>query len=254
MSLDIAPILAGFDHRQGEVVARIIVGLDGRDKVQMRTELGLIQMEADGHPDGRRPFGCESLLEYHKRRLQAVRAVAGSDEGFILSPADCAALREEAMTYYLRYVCCLHLRDFSRAIRDTERNLEVMDLCTRYASTALDREALEQYRPYVTIMHARARAGQLLEAGDLSRATEVIANAIIKVREMLLERGQENEAESYEDLASLESLASDLGCDGSEAATRLRLRLQLEDAIRREDYRRAAEIRDTLRRQGDTQA
>ncbi|HEY2159205.1 MAG TPA: hypothetical protein VGH33_26495, partial [Isosphaeraceae bacterium] len=66
MSKDITPILDGWDYDTDELQVRIIQGLDGADKIQMRVDLGLIQMELAGRPDGVRPFGFDSLLDYHK--------------------------------------------------------------------------------------------------------------------------------------------------------------------------------------------
>ena len=59
MDYDIGPILSKWKHKPGEVAVRCIAGRDGRPKIQMRLDLGLLQMEQDGRPDGRRPHGCE---------------------------------------------------------------------------------------------------------------------------------------------------------------------------------------------------
>ena len=52
MSKDIAVILNGWDYNPDEVTVRRILGLDGRVKIQMRLDLGILQMEVDGRPDG----------------------------------------------------------------------------------------------------------------------------------------------------------------------------------------------------------
>jgi hypothetical protein len=246
MSLDLGPLLDDFDYKSGEVVARKIVGLDGREKIQMRTELGLIQMEADGSPDGVRPHGCESLLHYHRERVESREWTDPKDASLALTTEDCRALRDEATTYYLRYVCCLRLRDFARAVRDTGRNLEAMDFCSRHAAPE-DAEYLERYRPYVLMMHARARAGQFLEMGELSNAADTIAQAVLTVKR-LLEAAQDepsppSDIEDATDLAGYADLdLVDLGL-----APQVRLRLQLQEAVEREDYKLAAQIRDSIR-------
>ena len=68
MSLDLNTILKDWPYESGTVKVRKITGLDGREKLQLRVDLGLLQMEITGRPDGRRPHNCESLLEYHRRR------------------------------------------------------------------------------------------------------------------------------------------------------------------------------------------
>ena len=67
-NLDLNNLLDGWSHEPGQVKARKIVGNDGREKLQLRIDLGLIQMELQGRPDGERPFGYESLLQYHQSR------------------------------------------------------------------------------------------------------------------------------------------------------------------------------------------
>ena len=63
LSKDITPILSGWDYDPDELQVRIVAGDDGRDKIQMRIDLGLIQMELAGRPDGAAPDGLESLLD-----------------------------------------------------------------------------------------------------------------------------------------------------------------------------------------------
>ena len=45
MSKDIGPILDGWEHDPEEMQVRIIPGVDGREKLQMRIDLGILQME-----------------------------------------------------------------------------------------------------------------------------------------------------------------------------------------------------------------
>ena len=39
-------------------------GDDGRDVLQMRLDLGLLQLEATGRPDGTRPQGADTYFDY----------------------------------------------------------------------------------------------------------------------------------------------------------------------------------------------
>ena len=52
MSKDLGPILGDWPHEPGQITVRKIRGTDGRVKIQLRVDLGLLQMEADGRPDG----------------------------------------------------------------------------------------------------------------------------------------------------------------------------------------------------------
>jgi hypothetical protein len=85
MSEDIALLLHGWDYNANEVTVRKIVGIDGREKIQMRLDLGVLQMETEGRPDGMRPHGRESLLEYHQDRRKRFDMHAGTGDEFQLS-------------------------------------------------------------------------------------------------------------------------------------------------------------------------
>ena len=85
MDFDISHLLDQWEYQPGQVVVRRFKAKDGREKIQLRVDLGLLQMNAEGRPDGKRPFGHPSLLEYHRARLHKhVAAHDGSDEGFKL--------------------------------------------------------------------------------------------------------------------------------------------------------------------------
>ena len=76
---DITFILKGWDYEPGTINVRKVHGTDGAPKLQMRMPLGLLQMEITGRPDGQRPHGHESLLDYFETQLKEHEAVnAGS--------------------------------------------------------------------------------------------------------------------------------------------------------------------------------
>ena len=81
-----------------------------------------MQMEVDGRPDGMRPHGCESLLEYFEHQLDGHRDRNGTELGFHLTADQCQGLREEAVMYYHRYLSLFVLEDFEGVVRDTARN------------------------------------------------------------------------------------------------------------------------------------
>ena len=64
LSQDIRAILAGWAFDPNQIQVRVIAGDDGTEKIQMRIDLGLLQMEINGRPDGQRPNGSESILDY----------------------------------------------------------------------------------------------------------------------------------------------------------------------------------------------
>ena len=48
---DIDSLLKGWDFQPGEVSARLVKARNGRDVIQMRVDMGLLQMETDLRPD-----------------------------------------------------------------------------------------------------------------------------------------------------------------------------------------------------------
>ena len=70
MSLDLNDLLRDWPHEPGQLKVRKILGTDGKEKLQLRIDLGLIQMETSGRPDGTKPNGHESLLEYHQEEAR----------------------------------------------------------------------------------------------------------------------------------------------------------------------------------------
>src|SRR5438876_6384030 len=78
-SKDIVPLLKGWDYEPGTINVRKINGLDGRPKLQMRLDLGLLQMELSGRPDGAKPHGHDSLLDYYEEQLREHKKTNGSE-------------------------------------------------------------------------------------------------------------------------------------------------------------------------------
>jgi len=102
--IDLQSTLRDWPYDPEKISVRKILGADGIVRLQMRVELGIIQMEAEGRPDGLHPYGCDSLLGYHLKRLEKYQQRNGTTLGYALSPQDCYSLRLEAALYYRRYV------------------------------------------------------------------------------------------------------------------------------------------------------
>lgn len=239
---DLGRLLDEWEFEPGELSARCFVGHDGREKIQMRLELGILQMEADGRPDGRRPRGVESLLDYHQEALRT----AGPGAAYRLTPDECLDLRHEALLYYHRYLCCLCIGDFERMERDTARNLAAFDLVRDHAEAAYDRESMEAYRPYVLMMQARARAGTALRHGHYARALSAIDQAISAIQALAASQPGGSEPIGADEVEALQDLADEIR--RSTPPTRLaRLEAELRAAVDCEDYLAAARLRDLIR-------
>ncbi len=246
-SVDLTELLRAWPFEPGHPHVRRFVGADGRPKIQVRVELGILQLEATGRPDGRQPDGCpphcESLLEWARERLAAH---AHRADPFVLGSDECAALREEAVQYYHRYIALFALEDFAGVVRDTTRNLEVFALCRRHGQTQQDREVLEQFRPYVLMMRARAQASLALRAGQSRLALAAIDAGLEEIRIAFVERGQPDRFEIANETQALRGLR-DMLIPKLPSSQRSELEERLRAAIASENYELAAILRDELR-------
>lgn len=246
MSKDIGLIIHGWDANPDEVTVRRINGLDGTPKIQMRLDLGVLQMETEGRPDGKRPHGYESLLEYYEDRLARYRVLNGDDEGFELDSDACNALKQESMQYYYRYLSLFHLGEYSEVIRDTQRNLRMFNFVHHWAAQDDDRLALEQFRPYVLMMNTRATACLHLEGQDYDAALQEIGIGIDRIEDFFLELERSDMIESCRELAFLRDW-SDRIRDNRPLTAAEKLRRELSSAVECEDYERAAQLRDQIK-------
>ncbi len=244
-SLDLRRILADWDHEPNQITIRKITGDDGTTKIQMRLDLGVLQMEVTGRPDGRRPFGCESLLGNHQRRMKEHSDKNGTEMGFELTPDECSALREEALQYYHRYLAEFVLEDFAGVERDTTRNLQVLDLCRNNAREESDRLVLEQHRPYLVMMNIRAKAHLALRRGAFKTALARVNAGLSIIREIMVETEQEEAFEELTEVSILQSLAREIAARLPEDPL-AKLETQLQQAIEEERYEDAAVLHDRL--------
>ncbi|XVJ59488.1 MAG: hypothetical protein HEQ23_08805 [Tepidisphaera sp.] len=255
LSDDLSPLFARWPFVPGQPNVRQFLGDDGEGRIQIRLDLGILQMFADGRPDGERPHEHESLLEYYEAAMED-SAEQPEAERLKLSSDECSAIRDEALQYYHRYMALLVLEDFDGVVRDTTRNLRVFDLCRDHAETEEDRQALEQYRPYVLMVRTRALASQMIKDGEASAAMFAIDQGIDLVRRAYADLGDPAGLEQSQEVQMLrqmrDSLAPKLPVKEPAPKTakgrKAELKQQLEEAIAKEDYEEAARLRDEIKK------
>ena len=225
--------------------ARLTRGDDGRETLQVRTPLGIEQYEVDGRPDGARPHGLESELEFYLQQLAEAKA-AGRQSEFELGPRECAELFNEGTLYYLRYVRLFQLKDWTRTVRDTVRNLQVFDLVRQNASREEDQQFLEKWRPYIIRVNATARIMLELEKGAYDHALELATEATKKIDALEKLDDEAFKFERHRSLAALRELATQIRKHRPLSELE-RLEQKLRRAIERQEFERAAELRDKIR-------
>ena len=247
MDFDIAHLLANWDYQPGQVVVRRFKGKDGLEKIQLRVDLGILQMNAEGRPDGKRPYGRASLFEHHQAKLyKYVAAHGGSDAGFVLKAEDCARLQLEWLQYHHRYICLLQIEDHEGVIRDAERNLEVLNFVAQHAEAEELVWPLKQFQPQLLMILTRARATQALKVEDYGLAVEEGERGIELIRTFYKESPQPEVAVHSAEILSLEGWLDEIR-DKRPLSKREKLERALQDAVRSENYERAAEMRDALK-------
>src|SRR5664279_2507009 len=205
MDFDISHLLSQWEYQPGQVVTRRFKGKDGREQIQLRLDLGLLQMNAEGRPDGKRPFGHPSLFEHYRARLHRyVGAHGGSDTGFKLDAEDCTRLQLEALQYHHRYVCLLQLEDYAAVIRDATRNLGVFDFVSKHAQCEEMAWSLQQFRPQLLMILTRARAAQALDTDNYAMAIREVEEGLQKIRGFYDEHARPEAAEMNGEVQSLE--------------------------------------------------
>jgi len=243
MSLDLNTILKDWPHENRTIKVRKITGLDGRQKLQLRIDLGVLQMEMTGRPDGVRPHGCESLLEYHQRG--AARAQERGDT-YGLSPEQCAELQQEGIQYYHRYLSLFQINEFAGVVRDTQRNLDLFD----FVAAHTDREelswTLQQFRPYVLMMNTRAKASILLGQGKFAEAMMEIQRGRDVINEFFQRSNFPELAAKSSEIGFLDEWLEEVRAKRPLSKLEVMQR-EMESAVAKELYERAAELRDAIK-------
>jgi hypothetical protein len=254
MSKDISKILNEWPYEADEVLVRLVPGEDGRRKLQLRVDLGILQMEMDGRPDGVKPEGCESWLDYYEQRQRTHDEFHPETPPFVLRPDDCARLWREGVQYYHRYLSFWHLDLYDLCARDTQRNLRLFAFVRAFAEEDRLKMQFDQWRPYVLMMHTRAMAMPMVLKKAYREAFRVIETGIESIREFLEEYNQGHRAEECVELVSLEHwrdelLAHEEAAAAAEPKSKIQiLRQKLERAIAAEEFEEAAKLRDDIRK------
>jgi hypothetical protein len=198
-----------------------------------------------GRPDGQRPHGMESELEYQLHRLKQAR-FSGREVDFELSPNECGELFQEGTLYYFRYVRLFQLKDWPRTIRDTARNLRAFDLLHRYAQREEDQQFLEKWRPYILRVNASAAVMQAMETGACEEALKAAQEAVAKIEALEELEDETFQFERDRSILALRELVSQI--QKNRPLSKLeQLEHQLRRAVEKQEFERAARLRDRIR-------
>lgn len=243
--IDLGACLQDWPYHPDRISVRKIRTETGEVKIQQRVELGIVQMEAEGRPDGTRPFERDSLLSYHQERLAEHDRRNGTSVGFTLSSQECQQLRNEAAIYYRRYVASFVLEEYDRVAKDTAHNLAILDLLRDYANDDEDRSRLEGFRPYVLMMHARGHAHGALRDQETNSALAHVNRALLAIRNYFEDRGTPEAIDQCEEVQILHQMRSRIGGE-LQVNPETQMRRALQKALEEERFEEAARLRDEL--------
>ena len=248
MENDIDKILQQWPFDPQSVNVRMLK-LASREVLQMRVDMGVLQMEIDGRPDGVRFEGSKTYFEFLKEQS------VSNHDSFELDEDSCLEIDREFVQFYHRRVCWLQLKEFSNAVKDADHTLGLMDFCKAYSPNEEWTVSHEQYRPFVLYHRTQAAALSHLDEDaevedvdrkDVEKAIDEIAVGLDRLHRLFVEYDAEEQFEKDDLVVRLQEFREGIREKYGVGLTR---REELAKAVESEDYERAAELRDELSRE-----
>ncbi|WP_040769258.1 UvrB/UvrC motif-containing protein [Novipirellula maiorica] len=231
-------LLSKWEFDPGNLNVRLVKGKDGRDVIQMRIDMGMLQLETTGRPDGAVYEESETYLEH----LQHIRL---EDAEHKLDENECNEVDREFMQFYHRRICWLRLQYYHRAVMDADHTLRLMDLSSEMSPDEEWGAAHEQYRPFVLFHRTQAHALGELEDHTAEEAIQAINQGLDVIYQFFVKHEAEDHYEDDELVIRLIEMRESLRNEYSVGKT---LKEQLAAAVEQEQYELAAKLRDELTR------
>ena len=219
---------------------RMVKGNDGRDVIQMRVDMGVLQLETTGRPDGK------LVEEDHPSYLEYLQEAILEDAEMELDEDQCMEVDREIMQFYHRRICWLRLQYYHRAVMDADHTLRLMDVSERVSPDEEWTRSHEQYRPFVLFHRTQAAAlGALEEEESGEDAVHAINSGLETIRTFFVKHEAEDHFEEDELVVRLVELRETLRSEYEVGQT---LKEKLSSAVEQEQYELAAKLRDELNR------
>ncbi len=235
-------LLNDWEFDPSNLNVRLVKGKDGRDVIQMRVDMGILQLETTGRPDGALFDESETYLEY----LQLKHL---ENPSHMLTDEECNEVDREFMQFYHRRICWLRLQYYFRAVMDADHTLRLMDISSEMSDDEDWGSAHEQYRPFVLFHRTQAQALGELADHTAEEAIVAINQGLQTMREFFIKHEAEDHFEEDELVVRLIDMRESLRSEFSVGKT---LKEQLAAAVEKEQYELAARLRDELMRREAT--
>ena len=245
LPMDIRNVLDEWKYDSYNFTVRLIKGEDGRKKIQIRLDLGILQLEMEGRPDGTKPYDKESLLDYYLLKLKNTGKDDLSSKDFSLNREECDQLRVEAIQYYHRYISLLELEDYPGVIADTEHNLGILDILREFAEDKSDMMSYEQYRPYILMINTISKGRMAMGDEKYDLALKKVKMGIKLINKAREELKLVDTHYGSRELRFLEDWKKDISSELTPSELE-ELKKKLDKAIKMEEYESAADLRDEI--------
>ncbi|MFM8408511.1 MAG: DNA helicase UvrBC [Pirellulaceae bacterium] len=229
-------LLKDWSYDPQSLSVRLVKGEDGRDVIQMRIDMGILQIETTGRPDGSRFDGFETYLAY-------LLNCEADEPDFAMSEEQCFEADREFAQYYHRRISWLRLQHYQRAVQDADHTLELMDVCRDHGPDEDWVMSHEQYRPFVLFHRTQALAFLALESEDAEEAVNAINDGLQTLKDLFAEHEAEDLYDEDEMVQKLKQFRESLRSEYELGKT---LPERLADAVATEQYELAARLRDEM--------
>lgn len=223
-------MLEEWPYEPGKLSARVVQDSYGTPRLQVRVQLGILQMELSGRPDG-----APAVFE----------AMPRTDVGS-LSLEQCRVLHQEAAMHAYRALVCSSLDLHEQVVTDASRNLEVMEFMITHSIEDGPRRTALGLRVQLLMMRVRARASLALAADDRSLARTVLEEGLAQVKNALEAAGFAGDPEAATEIKLLRDMM-DVLIPKLPSSQRHEIELRLKAAIEVENYELAAILTNELR-------
>lgn len=234
---NIDQLLREWDYEPGQPIVRKLAGSDQRELLQIRVDMGVLQMETDDRPDGRRPEGFPTYYDF------AVALAFEEGAEFELDEERCSEIDREFYQFYHRRIAWLTLKEYDRAVADADHTLRLMDFSSANAPDPQWAMLHEQYRPFVMFHRIQAGALAELESTEPRAAVGLIDSGLEELEKIFVEHDAEDRFDDDLFVNKLREMRTSVVEHYELGPT---LAEQLAEAIASEQYELAAQIRDQL--------
>jgi hypothetical protein len=170
-----------------------------------------------------------------------------------MSREHAAEVDREVVQFYHRRMAWLALHRYDRMFEDGQHTLALMDLVRRHSEDEQFVASHERFRGLVIFHCTQAAAAMALERRKPEEAIDVLREGLQRIDQhqsaWLVEHADDSETPNSALIDQLREIEREIRrCFD----VRRTLREELDEAISREDYERAAQIRDEMRERSRT--